>query len=217
MILKDGNIFKPSWIYLSIILIISYFFIYYLYYSMVLDYTFIEKLFYFAPKEHILKIVQDAKKNIWAFPSVIIVFVVFRVFFLSAILLMGGFISENKAISFKLIISILILSEFVFLLRDILIIGTSLLSHDPRNPFIDMSLSIDKLFNSSVISYPGLNIILKSLSVYLAVYFFVTSLLLSIAIRTKLKDSLRFTLTYIGTGYAIWLMLSAGMNLYVSY
>lgn len=217
MILKHSRIFKPSWLKVSLILIITYFFIYYLYYSKVLDYTFIEKLFYFAPKKHIIKITHDAQKYIWAFPTIVVVFVVLKVAFLAFILLMGSFISEKKGISFKLIISILFLSEFVFLLRDFLIIGTSLLSQDTHKPFIDMSLSMDKLFNSTILSYPGVNIILKSLSVYLVAYFFVISYILSKAIGSKLKDALRFTLIYMGTGYVIWIMLNAGINLYVSY
>jgi hypothetical protein len=217
MILNERRIFINNKLKGSLVLIISYLFIYYLYYSRTLDYTFIEKLFYFAPKEHISKITQDFKKYIWTFPTVVVLFIVLRVAFLSLVLLMGSFISEKKEISFKLIISILLFSEFVFLLRDYLIIGASLLSKDPHKPSIDLSLSMDKLFNSAIVSYPGLNIILKSFSVYLVAYFLVVSFLLSIAVKSKFKDSLIFILIYMGTGYLIWLMLSAGINLYASY
>lgn len=209
--------FKNIWIIGSFILIISYFFIYYLYYSKVLDYSYIEKLFSFAPKEHVAKITKEAKKNILAFPIVVIIFVVLRVAFLSFILLMGSFINEKKIASYKKIVTILVLSEFVFLFRDFLIIGASLLSRDPHRPSIDLSFSLDKLFSSAIVALPGINIILKSLSLYLVIYFIVVSFLFAIGLGDKFKESLRFTLVYVGTGYIIWIMLNAGANLYISY
>lgn len=207
---------KYQWLKLTSVIIVSYFLIYYLYYSRTLDYVFIEKLFYFAPKRNIEKIVQDAKKYMWLFPTVVVVFILIRILFLSFIQFIGSYINENRNISFKQIFTIFLISEIILFARDFLIIVISVFSENPHFPFIDISLSLDELFSNSISSYPGMNIIFSSINIYMLLYFYLIAFLFSVILSKKLLVSLRYTFLYIGVGYAIWILFSAGLNLYVS-
>jgi hypothetical protein len=189
-----------------LLLTLLYLILYYLYYARVFDYVVEHKTSINAQDDYISNYVKKGKVINWLLIILTVCFIYVRVFFVSLFLLTG---------TYSDIVRVVLLAEFVFLLRDMLIIGFTLLSDNPDKPLFDASFSLNFFLNNLLIQYPFMAFPFKSISLYLLAYIIVLTLLIR-NYKTGFKDSLKFTCSYFGISYVIWLALAVSFNLYAT-
>jgi hypothetical protein len=198
-----------------LLLTLLYLILYYLYYARVFDYVVEHKTSINAQDDYISNYVKKGKVINWLLIILTVCFIYVRVFFVSLFLLTGTYLSKHVRISYSDIVRVVLLAEFVFLLRDMLIIGFTLLSDNPDKPLFDASFSLNFFLNNLLIQYPFMAFPFKSISLYLLAYIIVLTLLIR-NYKTGFKDSLKFTCSYFGISYVIWLALAVSFNLYAT-
>lgn len=198
-----------------IVLTAIYLVLYYFYYARVFDYVVDYKATINAGDEYISGFLKKGKVVNWLLLSLTICFIYIRIFFVSLFLLTGTYLSKNVRISYGNIVKVVLLAEFVFVFRDMLIIGFALLGDNPDKPLFDASFSLDYFLSHWVVQYPYLAFPSRSISLYLVVYIIVLSLLIKLY-KIGFSDSLKFTCSYFGISYIIWLALGVSFNLYAA-
>jgi hypothetical protein len=200
---------------LLLVLAIAYFLLYHFYYARILELVTAKKISIGVQGEYLQEYIKRGRFFLWLMNFLTVFMIFIRVFFFASTLLLGTFLSNNVKLSFTTLLKMVLLSEFVFLLRDILVISFMLMSKDPDRPVVDASLSVSTLFSNWVRNNPVFALPASSISLYVFGYIFILSFILS---KRKMAwgNSLKFVGSYIGISYIVCLLLSLSFNLYAS-
>ncbi len=194
---------------------VIYLVLYHLYYAGIFDYLVEKKISIGIQGEYLKGYMKRGQLFLWMMNILTVGMIFIRILFVTLCLLLGTILSKNVKLSFRNLLKIVLLSEFVFLVRDISVISVILISKNPDRPVIDVSLSAGSFFSKFVRDYPMLSMPASSISLYLLVYILVLSFLIYKS-RIAWGSSLKFVCSYYGISYIIWLLLSFSFNLYAS-
>jgi hypothetical protein len=200
---------------LFLLLLVAYLVPHHFYYAKMLDYLVSKKMAIGVGGVDLRSYIQRGQLFglVMNIMTVSLIFV--RIVFVTLCLLLGTFLSNSVKLSFRQLLKAVLLSEFVFLVRDIVVISFMLASKNPDRPVVDASLSAGSLFGGLVKEYPAFALPASSISLYLLGYIFLLSFLL-FRQRITWWSSLRFVCSYFGVSYIIWICLTVSFNLYAS-
>ena len=200
---------------LILLLAIGYFLLYHLYYARLFDYVVDKRVALGAQGEYLKGYIQRGKIFLWLINTLTVVMIFTRILLVTGCLLLGTFLSSKVKVAFRDLLKMVLLSEFVFLVRDTLVITFMLLSKNPDKPVVDASLSAGSVLGRLVREYPVMVLPASSISLYLLGYVLLLSFLL-FKRKVSWGASLKFVCGYFGVGYLVWLLLSLSYNLYAS-
>jgi|WetSurMetagenome_2_1015567.scaffolds.fasta_scaffold598476_2 hypothetical protein len=160
------------------------------------------------------KVLKFRESFIWVIHLVNILLIVFKIGFTSVCILIGSILFK-WSINFNKIFRIAVLSEFIFLLSQI--IKNIILS----TTFLDSLSSIQTLSPlslSSVIKVPDMPFLiyaLKTINIFELVYFFFLAYGLYYFCKKKYVECLKFVFKTYGIGLLIWIVIITNLNLYL--
>jgi len=200
---------------LVLILLTLYLVIYYAYYerSFNLASSDTETLKLYNMQESTFEKHREKVKWLLILFSIIIIAV--RISFASVFLLAGTYLNNKVKIGYKKIANTVLLAEFIFIVRDILILLERMIRSHPEKAVFDPSLSLNSFFTDFLTDYPILALPSRSLSLYLLLYIFIIALIIGRQ-NLSFRSSLSFTFKYFGLSYFIWITLAVTFSLYAS-
>jgi hypothetical protein len=205
-----GKLFK-----LVVLLTVLYLTGYYFYYGKVLNYVVDQKASLGIQGEYLQKFVKTGNIIRWVLMGLTVILIYVRIFFISLFLLAGTYLSKQVKLSYKEIVRIVLVAEFVFLIRDSLSIVSTVLSPIVSKPIMNASLSLDFIFGKFLLQYPFLAFPVKSISLYLLAYILVLSALMKKE-GVSFSKGLGFTCRYFGVSFFVWLLLVVSFTLFTN-
>lgn len=197
-----------------IVITIIYLIIYSYNYFILFDYEHFKKILPFATDNSVKQLIHDTKKIIWVFPLLTVLFIFIRIFLNTFCLLLGVY-SKNEIISAKQIFKISLLSEFVYIFRDLIGFVYELIYGQKNINEFDGSLSIYSLIKNTIPSDSWAILPSKSLSIYSLLYLIVLSLLYKSIVRTTFTKSIAFVSIYFFLGFSLWIVVNMSVNLFI--
>lgn len=200
---------------LFFLLAIGYFLLYHFYYARLFGYALDKRISMGTQGEYLKGYIKRGEFFLWLMNTLTVCMIFIRILLVTGCLLLGTFLSRKVKVSFRDLLKMALLSEFVFLIRDTLVISFMLLSKNPDRPVVDASLSAGSILGRLVREYPVIVLPASSISLYLLGYILLLSFLL-FKRKVTWGASLKFVCSYFGIGYLVWLLLSLSYTLYAS-